>query len=318
MKRITVLALVLMLLCAAAGAEKSIVYMTRDISPEGLVRIYEALGVEASGRVAVKMHLGEPGNDNHLKADFVEPLVTKLGATFVESNTYFGGSRMETAAHLQIAKDNGFTYAPVDILDAEGDITVPITTDCGRTEAYVGKHYENYDFVVSLTHYKGHGVAGIGGTFKNVGMGMASKYGKQMIHNNTDDPSEFFSTMGNPFQEKLVSYFKAIVDAKGMDHYAFVNVLCDITMQCDCESASAMPFIPNFVLADPVIADIGILASADPVALEKASFDLVAAEKDNGSAAWVEQAERMGGTHQFEYAAEVGIGSLEYELVVID
>lgn len=305
------LAAMLCMLSVAALAEGATVYMTTDLSPEGLVKIYEALGFEAHGNVAVKMHLGEPGNDYYLHADFVEPLVTKLGASFVESNTYFGGDRMETAAHLQIAADHGFTYAPVDIMDADGDMTIPMTcTDTPLTEAIVGKNLANYDSIVSIAHYKGHGIAGIGGTFKNVGMGMASKYGKSKIHNEADDQP--FSTWGEPFERKLVGYAAAIINYKGAENVVYINVLNNLSVSCDCESVGSLGHDPK----EPTIADIGILASTDPVALEKASFDLVAAAE--GSEEFVAQAEAMGGTLQFVIGEEYGLGTQTYEIVSID
>lgn len=303
----------LLITCVGAMAESaSTVYMTTDISSEGLMKIYAALGREANGNVAVKMHLGEPGNDNYLKPDFVKELVLSVNGTLVESNTYFGGGRTNTEMHLQVAKDHGFTFAPVDIMDSESDITLPIVGGTHKTEAYVGSHINDYDTIISLTHYKGHGIAGIGGTFKNIGMGMASKFGKSEIHNNTTE--EMFSTWGEPLAEKLLEYVKAIVDAKGAENMIYINVLNNITTQCDCESPSSL----GVEVADAVIPDIGILASTDPVALEKASFDLVYAQKDNGAAALIEQMESRSGTRQMSYGEELGLGTQNYQLVSID
>ena len=315
MKKLTILVLAVILCLTSAAAlaqEGSVVYMTKDISAQGLMNVYQALGRQLPGKVAVKMHLGEPGNDNYLKPEFVKELVLSVNGTFVECNTYFGGARTSTDMHLQVAKDHGFVFAPVDIMDAEADVKLPIDGGKHKTEAYVGAHYADYDSVLSLTHYKGHGIAGIGGTFKNIGMGMASKFGKSEIHNN--DAESIFSTWGEPLAEKLLEYVKAMVDAKGAENFVYINVLNNITTQCDCESPSSL----NVEVADPVIPDIGILASTDPVALEKASFDLVSAQKNHGAAELIAQMESLSGTHQMTYGAELGLGSMEYQLVSID
>lgn len=285
------------------GASK--VYMTKDITPEGLVKIYEALGRPASGKTAIKLHMGEPGNKYFLDPDLLKQLVQSVDGTFVDSNTYYGGKRTNTKMHLQAAEDHGFTYAPVDILDADGEIKLPITDGKHLKEAIIGSHYEDYDFIISVAHFKGHEMAGFGGTFKNLAIGMASVNGKASIH--SEPGLSQFSTTGEPFLEKIVEFTKGVLDDKG-DQMVYINVLNNLSIDCDC----------NFSAAAPKMDDIGIVASLDPVAIDRASVDLIYAAPEDQRKDLVSRIENLNGTHLLDYAEELGLGSQKYELVNID
>jgi uncharacterized Fe-S center protein len=285
--------------------DKPKVFMTSDISPEGLMSVYEALGRPAEGKTAIKLHFGEPGNKYYLSPDLVKDLTLAVDGTFVDSNTYYGGARVQTAAHLQAAKDHGYTYAPVDILDSEGEMTLPITGGERLQEAIVGSHYEDYDFIISIAHFKGHEMAGFGGTFKNLAVGISSVNGKKAIH---DEPGSWmFSTKGDAFLEKIVEVTKAILDDKG-DKIVFINVMNNLSKDCDCNGRAAKPQMP----------DVGILASLDPVALDQACVDLVFAAPESENQQLASRIEDLNGQHLLDYAQELGLGSKEYELVNLD
>ncbi|MBP7175438.1 MAG: DUF362 domain-containing protein [Thermoclostridium sp.] len=285
--------------------DKPKVFMTSDISTEGLMAVYEALGRPAEGKTAIKLHFGEPGNKNYISPDLLKDLVIAVDGTFTDSNTYYGGKRMQTAAHLQAAEDHGFTYAPVDILDADGEIMLPITGGKRLTEVPVGSHYENYDFIISIAHFKGHEMAGFGGTFKNLAVGIASVNGKKAIH--AEPGGGMFSTQGEAFLEKIVEVTKAILEDKG-DKMVFINVMNNLSVDCDCASSPAKP----------KMSDIGILASLDPVALDQASVDLVFAAPESESKDLVNRIKWKQGQNLLDYAQELGLGSKEYELVKLD
>lgn len=288
-----------------ATGEKPKVYMTADISPEGLMAVYKALNRPAEGKTAIKLHFGEPNNKNYISPDLVKDLTLAVDGSFVDSNTYYGGKRMQTAAHLQIAQDHGFTYAPVDILDSEGEITLPITEGNRLTEAILGSHYENYDFIISIAHFKGHEMAGFGGTFKNLAVGISSVNGKKAIH---DEPGKWmFSTKGDAFLEKIVEVTKAILDDKG-DKMVFINVMNNLSTDCDCNPRPETPKMQ----------DIGILASLDPVALDQACVDLVFAAPESENKGLVSRINDCNGQHLLDYAQDLGLGSKEYELVNLD
>lgn len=290
---------------AAAGA--STVYMTTDISPEGLIAIYKALGREASGKVAIKIHMGEPGGGNYLSPDLVKDFVLSVSGTFVDSNTAYGGQRASTAMHMQVAEDHGFTaYAPVDILDADGAINLPVGNGKHLKEDVVGSHLENYDFVVILSHFKGHAMGGFGGAIKNMSIGIASSSGKSLIHTAGQKTSGIYGTQTqDEFLESMAEAAKAVADYEG-EHILYINVMNNLSIDCDCDSSPA----------DPEMADIGILASLDPVALDKACVDLVYAAPDGK--ALVARIESKNGAHTLDYAEELGLGVQGYELVSID
>ena len=281
------------------------VYMTKDISASGMMKAYQALGRPAKGKVAIKLHMGEPGNRNYLRPELVKALTEEVKGSFVDSNVYYGSPRANTAGHLQAAKDHGYTFAPVDILDSEGEVRLPIKGGKRLQEAILGSHYKNYDFIISVAHFKGHAMAGFGGTFKNLAIGVASVNGKGAIHGEPGGGK--WSTSGDAFFEKIVEYTKAVMDDKG-ENIVYINVLNNLSVDCDCSSSAA----------HPEMKDIGILASLDPVALDKASVDLIYAAPENERRHLVERIESRNGTYMLKYAEQMGLGSQKYQLVKID
>lgn len=303
--------------CANAQEQKSDgntnvpkVYMFKEISPENLVKIYEALGREATGKVAVKLSTGEPGGHNFLQPALIKDLVQKVKGTIVECNTAYGGGRADTENHLKAAKDHGFTaIAPVDIMDAEGEVALPVKGGKHLKEDFVGSHYLNYDFTVVLSHFKGHAMGGFGGAIKNISIGIASSAGKAWIHSAG-------KTKGNPwgnlppqddFLESMAEAAKAIVDHCG-DKILYISVANNLSVDCDCDSSPE----------DPKMGDIGILASLDPIALDKACTDLVRASEDHGKIHLIERIDSRNGMHTLEYGEKIGLGSQKYELVKLD
>lgn len=303
--------------CANAQEQKSDgntnvpkVYMFKEISPENLVKIYEALGREATGKVAVKLSTGEPGGHNFLQPALIKDLVQKVKGTIVECNTAYWGGRADTENHLKAAKDHGFTaIAPVDIMDAEGEVALPVKGGKHLKEDFVGSHYLNYDFTIVLSHFKGHAMGGFGGAIKNISIGIASSVGKAWIHSAG-------KTKGNPwgnlppqddFLESMAEAAKAIVDHCG-DKILYISVANNLSVDCDCDSSPE----------DPKMGDIGILASLDPIALDKACTDLVRASEDHGKIHLIERIDSRNGMHTLEYGEKIGLGSQKYELVKLD
>ena len=286
------------------------VYLTRTITPEALVRIYEALGREATGRVAVKLSTGEPGGHHFLQPALVAPLVRNVGGTIVECNTAYGGGRARTADHLKAAADHGFTaIAAVDIMDAEGETALPVEGGRHLAEDYVGKNFLNYDFTVVLSHFKGHAMGGFGGAIKNISIGIASSAGKAWIHSagKTKNAAEMWSALPpqDDFLESMAEAAKAVADHCG-ERILYINVMNNLSVDCDAHPAA------------PEMGDIGILASTDPVALDKACVDLVYASDDPGKVHLIERIESRHGTHTLDHAAAIGLGDPDYELIDID
>ena len=286
------------------------VYLTRTITPEALVRIYEALGREATGRVAVKLSTGEPGGHHFLQPALVAPLVRKVGGTIVECNTAYGRAR--TADHLKAAADHGFTaIAAVDIMDAEGETALPVEGGRHLAEDYVGKNFLNYDFTIVLSHFKGHAMGGFGGAIKNISIGIASSAGKAWIHSagKTKNAAEMWSALPpqDDFLESMAEAAKAVADHCG-ERILYINVMNNLSVDCDCDAHPAAP----------EMGDIGILASTDPVALDKACVDLVYASDDPGKVHLIERIESRHGTHTLDHAAAIGLGNPDYELIDID
>jgi uncharacterized Fe-S center protein len=273
------------------------VYFTKDISPAGVLAVYKALGHPLTGKVAVKVHMGEAGNENYLSPELVGDLVSSLSGTFVDSNTGYKGKRFTAASHKQVAADHGF--APVDILDEDGEIKLPVVGGNRKGEAVVGSRIADYDAILSIAHFKGHGMAGFGGTFKNLGVGIASSGGKLIIHGD-------WSVEGDEFLENVVEYAKAIIDSKG-DAIVYINVLNNLSVDCDCVGGAPAGELD----------DIGILASIDPVALDRASVDQVYAADDARAKHLRENIEKHNGTHLLDYAEKLGLGLQTYELVVL-
>ena len=282
------------------------VYMTKDISAEGLMRIYGALGRKATGNVAVKLHSGEPGGHYFLQPEFIAPLVSEVSGTIVECNTAYGGRRSTTESHQQVMEEHGFTaMAPVDIMEAEGTMSLPIEGGKHLEEVVVGSHLANYDFVINLAHFKGHMMGGFGGVLKNMAIGMAASVGKSLVHSAGTQTTGF--GMGTPQDDFLESMAEA---AKGIANYMgenilYIDVMYNLSVDCDCMSNPA----------PPTMADIGILASLDPVALDQACVDLIYAAPDGQDV--IERMESRNGIHILEHAEAIGFGNRQYELVNI-
>lgn len=280
------------------------VYMTRDISSEGLMNIYQALSAFPSGRIAVKLSTGEPGS-NYLRPELIGELVQSLDGTIVECNTAYGGSRANTAMHYQVAEDHGYTaIADVDIMDEDGSMTLTVAGGDNLKENYVGEHFADYDYYVILSHFKGHSMAGFGGAIKNISIGIASSEGKAHIHSGGTGGNMWGGDQ-DAFLESMAEAGKSVVDYME-GNILYINVMNRLSVDCDC----------NGNPAEPDMHDIGILASYDPVALDQACVDLVYGAEDGQSL--IDRIESRNGLHTLEQAEKIGLGSREYELVSID
>ncbi len=294
------------------GASKPKVYMYKEISSENLLKIYDMLGRKAEGRVAVKLSTGEPGNNNYLNPDLIKDLVHKVNGTIIECNTAYGGGRADTESHLKAAADHGFTaIAKVDIMDADGEVSLPVAGGKHLKEDFVGKNYPDYDFTVVLSHFKGHPMGGFGGAIKNISIGIASSAGKAWIHSagKTKSQTEVWKNLPpqDDFLESMTEAAKAIIDHCG-DRILYISVANNLSVDCDCVAKPE----------DPKMGDIGILASLDPVALDKACVDMVRASEDHGKIHLIERIDSRNGMHTLDYAEQLGMGSRDYELVVLD
>ena len=290
------------------GSSSPVVYFTSDISADGLVRIYEALGWEPQGKTAVKISTGEPPASNYLRPELIGDLVHMVDGTIVECNTVYGGSRSSAAMHKQVAEDHGFTaIADFDLLDEDGEVKWPMTGGSRLDKVIVGSHAENYTDWVILSHFKGHAMAGYGGAIKNVGIGISSPSGKIYVHTaGTKTSGSIFYSDQNAWLEALAEMVLGFSEHVGAEHIVYINVMNRLSVDCDCDGNPA----------EPDMHDIGILASTDPVALDQACIDLVYQAED--SASLVRRIERQNGIHTLEYADEIGLGSRTYELVDID
>lgn len=283
-----------------------VVYMTTVITPDRLIAMYEALDVKASGNVAIKVHSGETEKSNHLRPEFIKKFVQLVNGTIVECNTAYGGNRISTAMHLQVAKDHGFTdIASVDIMDAKGEIALPVVGGSNLTENFVGASFKNYDFFVILSHFKGHGMGGFGGAIKNTSIGIASASGKSWIHTAGTTKSTMRGGNQDKFLESMAEAGKSVADSLD-GKILYINVMNRLSVDCDC----------NGNPAEPDMHDIGILASLDPVALDKACVDLVYAAPDGQSL--IERMESRNAIHTLDHAEKIGLGSQTYKLVSID
>ena len=294
---------------------KAKVYFSREISPEKVVEMYRALGVELPGKVAVKVHSGEKGNQNFLRPEFWKPMVDLVQGTIVECNTAygdrFGGVRDHTETHRQLIEYHGWNKCfPVDLMDAEGpDVVWPIPNGKILKENHLGKNIENYDSMLVLAHFKGHPIGGYGGALKQLAIGCASRAGKALIHSGGASSDNVDAWKVHAEQDR---FLEAMADAAStvVRHFegriAFINVMKNLSVDCDCCG----------VAEDPCMRDIGILASLDPVAIDQACIDLVYAAKDDpGQAHFLERVESRHGVHTIEAAADLGYGSREYELI---
>lgn len=286
---------------------KSKVYFTRTLTPEKVVEMYKLLGKELPGKVAIKVHSGEKGNQNFLKPDFWKPIVDEVKGTITECNTAYDGGRDTTEKHLQTLKEHGWNeYFDVDLLDAEGpDLELEVHGGKILKKNYVGKNLANYDSMLVLSHFKGHPMGGYGGALKQLSIGVASSYGKKYIHG-AGGTETFFETDHDSFLEAMADAASSVVEYfKG--NIAYVNVMKNMSVDCDCCA----------VAEDPCMKDIGILVSLDPIAIDQACIDLVYNSDDPGRDHLVERIESRNGIHTIESAAALGYGSREYELIEI-
>ena len=287
-------------------AAPATVYFIADISPESLVRAYRALNVELPGRVGVKLSTGESENSNYLRPALIGDLVQLLNGTIVECNTAYGGSRSSTAMHMQLAKDHGFTdIAEVDILDAEDSMELPIEGGNRLSVDYVGSHFADYDSFLVLCHFKGHAMAGFGGAIKNISIGFGSSMGKVWIHSGGTRTSGSIWGDQDPFLESMADAAKGVDAAMG-DNIVYVSVMNRLSVDCDCDGNPE----------EPDMHDIGILASTDPLAIDQAAVDLVYAMPDSESL--IGRIESRNGLHTLDAAEAIGLGSRNYNLVILE
>ena len=286
--------------------DTAIVYFTPDITSDNLVRIYKTLGKDLKGNVAVKVHSGEPGGHNFLQPDFMKDLVHYVNGTIVECNTAYEGRRNTTEEHKKAIAEHGFDkIAKVDIMDEEGQMELPVPNGKQIKVNYVGSHLKNYNSMLVLSHFKGHQMGGFGGALKNMSIGIASSYGKAYIHG-AGIPENIWTCEQDKFLESMADADKSVMDyMKG--NITFINVMSRMSIDCDCNNNPA----------EPEIADIGILASDDPVALDQACVDLVYSSKDPGKASLIKRMEEMHGIHTVEAAADLGVGVRKYKLIDI-
>ena len=309
MKKLFLALLLILALASISFAANPAVYFTKNISPAGLMAIYNALGREASGKVAVKLSTGEAGNTHYLSPELIGELVKKVNGTIVECNTAYGGSRASTAMHMQVAEDHGFTkIAKVDIMDSEGEISLPVNGGKHLKYDVVGSHFKDYDFVLVLSHFKGHAMGGFGGAIKNISIGIASSRGKTIIHTaGTKESGSIWYDKQDDFLESMAEAAKAVSDSLGNGQkIMYISVMNHLSVDCDCDGSPAAPDMH----------DIGILGSLDPVALDQACVDLVYKAPDGKSL--INRMESRHGIHTLEHAAEIGLGSRTYDLVSID
>jgi len=282
---------------------RSKVYFTSDISPAGLMAVYNALGQQPSGRVAVKLSTGEPPNSNYLRPALIKDLVQSVKGTIVESNTAYGGRRANTAMHKQVAKDHGYTdIATVDILDENGSVSLPVRSGTRLKENFVGANFKNYDYFIVLSHFKGHMMAGLGGAIKNISIGIASSEGKAWIHTAGKSKSNPWGGEQNAFLDSMAEAGKSVVDSLN-GKILYINVMNRLSIDCDCNGNPAAPDMH----------DIGILSSLDPVALDQACVDLIYAAPDGRRL--IQRMESMNGIRAIDHGAEIGLGSKAYELI---
>ena len=284
--------------------EKAKVYFSKSITPETVIRLYEALEVELPGTVAVKVHSGEVGNQNFIRPNFWKPMVDKVQGTIVECNTAYEGKRNTTEAHWETMKLHGWTdIAPVDIMDEEGEIALPVEGGTFLKENFVGKNLQNYDSLLVLSHFKGHPMGGFGGAIKNISIGIASSHGKAHIHG-AGVPEEIWSADHDSFLASMAEAAQSIA-ARFAGKVAYINVMANMSVDCDCCA----------VAEDPKIGDIGVLASLNPLALDQACLDLVYASQDPGKGDLIERIESRNGVHTLDVAEKLGFAGRSYELV---
>ena len=291
--------------------EKAKVYFTKEITPDAVVKMFQKLNHELKGKVAIKLHSGEEGNQNYLRPEFVKPMVEYLKGTVVECNTAYDGERDTTEKHTKLMEKHGWSkYFTVDIMDSEGNMILDIPNGKVIKKNYVGKHLANYDSMLVLSHFKGHPMGGYGGALKQLSIGVASSHGKRYIHCAGDENGSY----EDMFKTDQISFLEAMADAASSvtnyfkDNILYINVMCNMSVDCDCCS----------VAEDPCMKDIGILASTDPVAIDQACIDLVKKSTDPGRDHLLERINSRQGTHTIDAAESLGIGTKEYELINVD
>ena len=292
--------------------EKSKVYFTKEITEDKVVEMYKILGKELPGRVAVKVHSGEEGNQNYLRPEFLKKIIEHVNGTVVECNTAYEGQRDTTDKHKKLMEEHNWTkYFDVDIMDEEGeDIVLEVPNGNVIKKNYVGKNIQNYDSMLVLSHFKGHPMGGYGGALKQLSIGVASSKGKRYIHctgKENGSYEDMFNVEQDKFLEAMAEAASSVVDYfKG--NIAYINIMCNMSVDCDCCSTAK----------DPCMKDIGILSSLDPVAVDKACIDLVYNANDPGKEHLIERIESRNGLHTIDVSEKLGIGSKDYELIVID
>ena len=301
--------------CVGRAQAPANVYFTSEISPESLLRIYHALGVRATGRVAVKISTGESARTYYLRPEFIRGLVDEVDGTIVECNTAYTGNRSSTASHRRAIEERGFTaIAPVDIMDEEGSLDIPVADSTHISFDRVGSHIANYDFLINLAHFKGHAMGGFGGVLKNQSIGMASREGKTLIHTAGEysNPGQVFNNRQgqDAFLESMAAAAQAVHNYFS-GNVIYIDVMNNLSVDCDCDGSPSAPQMH----------DIGILASLDPIALDKACLDLVFNHESTAgddSAPLIQRINRQHGTHIVDYAEQIGLGTTSYNLIDID
>ena len=282
------------------------VYFSREITPEKVAALYDLTGKPLSGRVAVKLHSGEAGNQNYLRPDFWRPVIRHVGGTVVECNTAYDGQRNTTAKHRILLREHGWTDFAMDLMDAEGpDLELPIPNGKVIKKNFVGKHLANYDAMLVLSHFKGHPMGGYGGALKQLSIGVASSHGKAYIHG-AGVPENIWTADHDAFLESMADAAGSVVEFFH-GNLVYINVMKNISVDCDCCA----------VAEDPCMQDVGILASTDPVAIDQACIDLVYASKDPGRDHFLERVESRNGVHTIEAATALGFGTREYQLITV-
>ena len=294
--------------------QKAKVYYTRETTPESLIKIYECLGVDLSGKVGVKVSTGERGSKGYLKADLIGPLVKKLNGTIIECNTAYPGARNNKEEHLEVAREHGFTsFADVDIMDGESEFKIPVKNGKHLKYDIIGENFKNYDSILNLAHGKGHAMGGFGANLKNQSIGIASRNGKAYIHScgQTEDPNLCWKVEyeQKDFIESMAEAAKAVSDycVDTNKKIVYITVMNAISVDCDCDKNQG----------EPVMGDLGIIASLDPVANDQAFIDMLWNSTDPGHIKMIERVDRQVGRHITEYAEKLGLGTTDYELISI-
>ena len=293
---------------------KSKVYFTKNITPESLIKIYEVLGVELTGKVGVKVSTGERGSKGYLKTDLIKPLVNKLNGTIIECNTAYPGARNDKEEHMKVAIEHGFDFTDIDIMDGDGEFKIPVKQGKHLKYDLIGNNFKNYDSILNLAHGKGHAMGGFGANLKNQSIGIASRNGKAYIHScgHTEDPDLCWTDKHEQidFIESMAEAATAVADYLKTNRkpIVYITVANAISLDCDCDAHQG----------DPVIGDIGIFASLDPVANDQAFIDAIWKTQEDGTESIKERIDTRFGRHITEYAESLGLGSTEYELINID